>query len=221
MDATYRWYRIKVSGKPVSFQGLRRKLLREGTEEAWFSDAGSDELRFFRRGTVFVENYDKLGERSVQEVHVVSSMNIRAFEGGSSTLIRIKNPGRTIRPLFNILERSVGFGFSVTPVTFEGAQLAVIEKADVRKLVSLKVTDVVIGKDCLARMEFVSRDGLDVEKISFLRKLSYRKDLIKYELSFAGVKGVMTCSAGGAVKVSGGASERIVSLLERQLISES
>lgn len=223
MDSTYRWYRLRMTGNPITPADLRRKLLRSGTDDAWFANSEnfSNGIRFFRKSNLSIEKYDSNGALSLHTVEAVSSTEILIAEGKTCTVLRVQSPGRSMRPLFAFLEKTFGYGFSVAPVTFDKEPAQVFHEADVKRLVSLKVTDVALRPNCVARMEFVSREGLDLKSISFLQGISYRKDFTKYELVYNGLRGNLSFSVSGLIKVSGAASELIMGLLEQEVLSAS
>lgn len=85
------------------------------------------------------------------------------------------------------------------------------------KLTGLSVSGAVVDQDLVAKLEFASKKGMDVEKIRWLRGLEYKIDSSAFEVTYRGLKGQVVLSSGGTVKVSGPLSPRLVAQIERYL----
>lgn len=158
------------------------------------------------------------GEPRYQEVATVNFTDFAVLNVDGEMFFRIENPGRSIRDLLNSLESLVGLGFTCKPVTFEKKKpVSVLESVEVAKLVGLKVTDAVLGKDLLARMEFSSKEGINPEKLAALEGVPHKTDSASYELIYGGVKGVLHFSSTGVVKVGGQLAPRLIHLIEQDL----
>ena len=116
------------------------------------------------------------------------------------------------------LGRSRLLGFTCKPVTFvKNKPTSVLERVEVAKLIGLKVTDAVLGKDLLARMEFSSKDGITQEKLAVLDGVHHKIDSASYELIYGGVKGLLSFSSTGMIKVSGQLAPRLIHFVEQDL----
>lgn len=219
MQTNYRWYSIKLAGDPISKRLITKKAPSIGGD-AWFQlDAASGEFRFFKRNEIFVEQYDASGNVAYQKIEGVSSTRFSVIEADACTVLRILNPGRNMQSMMSALELALGFGFSAKAVAFDVWQnSSLLRKADIKKLVSLKVTNVAISSDCVGRMEFASKEGINLESIPMLRKLSYKQELVKYELIYKGVRGHFSATSVGLVKIGVGLSPFILDLLERDVV---
>lgn len=158
------------------------------------------------------------GEPHYEEVATVNFTDFAVLNVDGEMFFRIENPGRSIRELLNTLESLVGLGFTCKPVTFEKKKpVSVLESVEVAKLVGLKVTDAVLGKDLLARMEFSSKEGINRERLTALEGVPHKTDSASYELIYGGVKGVLHFSSTGMVKVGGQLVPRLIHLIEQDL----
>ncbi len=158
------------------------------------------------------------GEPHYQEVSTVNFTDFAVLNMDGEMFFRIENPGRSIRDLLNTLESLVGLGFTCKPVTFaKNKPVSVLESVEVVKLVGLKVTDVVLGKDLLARMEFSSKEGINQESLIVLDGVPHKTDSASYELIYGGVKGILHFSSTGMVKVGGQLAPRLIHLIEQEL----
>jgi hypothetical protein len=66
-------------------------------------------------------------------------------------------------------------------------------------------------------MEFVSKKGVELDKIQLLQGLNYRVDHAVFELIFEGVKGQAAFASTGLVKISGQLSPKLLVLFESDL----
>lgn len=153
-----------------------------------------------------------------QEVATVNFTDFAVLKIDDEKFLRIESPGRSIRDLLNALESLVGLGFTCKPVTFvKNKPTLVLESVDVTKHIGLKVTNAVLGKDLLARMEFSSKEGITPEKLTVLDGVPHKTDAASYELIYGGVRGLLSYSSTGMVKVSGQLAPRLIHFIEQDL----
>jgi hypothetical protein len=218
----YRWYRIQlprddvdlssaISGRPLTPDTSYGFVHIEGT-------IGSSAFRFLLRTKIIVTRLDDEGTPSYEEVASVNFTDFAIISVDGETFLRIENPGRNIRDLLNALESIVGLGFTSKPLTFEKAKpTTVFESVDAAKLIGLKVVGAVINEDLVARMEFASKQGMLLDNMKLLHGLRYNVDSAVFELVYEGVRGQVSFSSSGMVKISGQLSPRLVHLIERDL----
>lgn len=222
MATRYRWYRIQL---PHSSEDLANLVAKSPfLEESPFgfarieSSADVPKFRFLWRSTLVVTRLDEDGSPAYEEIANVSFTDFAVINFGALNVLRVENPGRTVRDLLNAIESLVGLGFTAKPMTFEGLKpAALFDDIDVSKLVGLKVVGAVIDEDLVARMDFVSKDGMDVKSMKVLSGLKYKVDTAVFSISSEGVRGQVTLTATGTVKVSGQLSGKLVQLIERHL----
>ena len=161
---------------------------------------------------------DSEGLPTYEQIDSVSFTDFALVEISGLTFLRVENPGRNVRDLLNALEALIGMGFTVKPVTFDKAQpTTVFRSVDASKLVGLKVVGAVLADDLVARMEFVSKEGMVVEKMTVLAGLKYKVEHAVFELVLGGLRGQIAFAANGAVKISGQVTPKLVSLVEADL----
>ncbi len=222
MQLRCRWYRIHLpKGAPDLSEVLERQPLGPDVNQGFTTVTGAwgQQLhRFLWRSKVVITLVGDDGEPYYQEVATVNVTDFAVLNVDGEMFFRIENPGRSIRDLLNTLESLVGLGFTCKPVTFaEKKPISVLESVEVAKLVGLKVTDAVLGKDLLARMEFSSKEGINPEKLTVLDGVPHKTDSASYELNYGGVKGVLHFSSTGMVKVGGQLVPRLIYLIEQDL----
>lgn len=222
MQLRCRWYRIQLPKKTADLSAvLEKHPLGLETDQGFTTVTGAwgQQLnRFLWRSKVVVTQLDDEGITHYQEVATVNFTDFAVLNIDGEKFLRIESPGRSVRDLLNALESFVGLGFTCKPVTFvKNKPTSVLENVEVIKLIGLKVTDVVLGKDVLARMEFSSKEGITPEKLTVLDGVHYKTESASYELIYGGVRGVLCYSSAGLVKVSGLLAPRLIHFIEQDL----
>lgn len=222
MTARYRWYRVRFPNTRMNIDEAlsRNPFTKEST--SGFSkeedDFGMTKYRFFWRTSVLVTRLDDDGRPSHEELSSVSFTDFSIIIIDDEKFIRIENPGRSIRELLNKLESAVGLGFTCRPVTFEGVNpKEIFKNADVIRQIGARVIGAVVSSDVVARMDIVSKQGMTIENLSMLDGINYKIDASSFDLVFNGVRGSVSFSSGGLVKVSGQLAPTISSLIEQNL----
>lgn len=222
MSATYRWYRI---GLPKEVSNLESALEKSPlTTNSAFGFVALDsedhgpKFRYMWRTKVIITRFDEDGIPYNEEVASVSFIDMGIVRRGPATYLRLENPGHGGRSLFNALETIVGMGFTCEPAGFHFANpLEIFKGVDTAKLTRLSVSGAVVRQDLVARLEFASKNGMDVEGIRLLKGLEYKIDLSSFDIAFRGLRGHATLSFGGAVKISGPLSPMLMTLVERYI----
>lgn len=222
MQLRCRWYRIQLpKGTSNLIAMLEQHPLGLETNQGFMTVTGAwgqPLYRFLWRSKVVVTQFDDEGVPHYQEVATVNFTDFAVLNIGDDMFLRIESPGRSIRDLLNALESLVGLGFTCKPVTFAKTKpTSVFENSEVTKLIGLKITDAVLGKDLLARMEFSSKEGITLEKLTVLDGVHHKTDSASYELIYAGVRGLLSFSSTGMVKVSGQLAPRMIHFIEQDL----
>nr|WP_255468162.1 hypothetical protein [Achromobacter sp. UMC71] len=161
---------------------------------------------------------DAEGAPTYEQIDSISFTDFVVVELDDLLFLRIENPSRNIRDLLNALEKLTGMGFTAKPVTFErGRPSTIFDSVDSSKLVGLKVIGAVLDHDLVARMEFASKEGTAIERISVLAGLKYKVEFAAFELFLTGLKGQISFAANGTVKISGQLAPKIINLIEQDL----
>lgn len=218
----YRWFRVKL---PKDILDLHNILVEYPLSENncfGFSitedSFGFKKNRFLWKTSVVVTRLDNNGEPIHEQIESVNFMDFSIRIVDSKTYLRLENPGRNIKEFFNSLETIIGLGFSITPIAFYNVKPdTIFDELNVNTLVGLKIVDAVIEKDLLAKMDFVSKQGINLKKIDLLKDLEYRIDSASYELIYEGIKGQVTFSSSGLVKISGKLAPKLIPLIENKL----
>jgi len=223
MSVRYRWYRIRLPRKDLD---LRRLLLgnpmREGSTFGFRRMDGTSEadtFRFLWRVSVVLTRFSEDYEPTYERLESWNFVDLSIVRLSRTQFLRIENHGRNLRDLMNALESIVGLGFSCLPVIFDTVTPDDFsEGVDEARLVGFKVVGVV-GEDLVARMEFASKNGIDLKAMSLLKGVRYKVDAAVFECSYRGLRGQVSIAAGGTVRLAGQLTPRLIHLIEKKLPS--
>jgi hypothetical protein len=222
MSTRYRWYQVRL---PFALARLSTLLceyqFKVGVDSGFLPDAGTtdgDRFRFFWRTLFAVSHFDEAGNQTFETVETINVIVFSLLLRGDCLYLRLEDPGRQVRELLNALERIAGLGFVAEPVTFERFRPRdVFRDVGVATVVGLKVVGAVLAKDIVARIEYASKDGIDVERVPLLDKMKYRVEAASFSVVSQGVRGHVALSSNGSAKVSGQLAPLLLQLIEAQL----
>jgi hypothetical protein len=222
MVTRYRWFRIQLPRNNLDLNEIAFRNPFTQDSSFGFSNIEDEvdvsKLRFLWRTKITVTKLDSEGAPSYEQIASVSFTDIAIVTVNGVTFLRVENPVRNSRDLLNALESILGIGFTCKPLTFENVRpTTLFKKVEVSKLVGLKIIGAVVNEDLIARMEFVSKRGMIVENMKLLDGMHYKIDSEVFELIYGGLRGQVSFSSNGLVKVSGHLSPKLVSLIERDL----
>lgn len=217
----HRWYRIDLPPNYDLARTLSKMPLLESSRYGFYRVGGGDSERGFRfvwRTTIVATRYNALGEPEHEEYKSVCAMNLSLLYFGKKIFMRLDNPNRNVRGLMNALESASGFGFTCTPVTFESALPRLfLEQVDESRLLSIKVVASVAGEDLVSRMEFASKQGINLNRVRSLSGMTYRVESSVYHCVFRGVSGQIGITANGTVRLAGALTPRLLYYIQREL----
>lgn len=218
----YRWYRIQLPRHTTDLAAIitARPLVPDAAYgfAQTVGTTGAALHRFLWRTKVTVTQFDDAGAPAYQEVASVNFTDFAISKIDGEIFLRVENPGRNIRDLLNALEAAVGLGFTSKLLTFEKAKPTTVFAATQScKLVGLKVIGAVVAEDLVARLEFASKQGMNVDKMKLLDGLHHKVDSATYDLVYEGIRGQLALSASGTVKISGQLAPMLVHLIEQDL----
>ena len=220
MQIRYRWFRIQLPARARDLAAIVANCPFESAAAHGFARApsGGASYRYLWRSRVVVTKLDAEGAPTYEQIDSVSFTDFAVVELGDLIFLRIENAGRNIRDLLNALETLAGMGFTAKPVTFDKERpSSIFNFVDSSKLIGLKVVGAVLADDLVARMEFVSNEGMVVESMEVLAGLKYKVELAVFELVLSGLRGQIAFAANGTVKISGQIAPKLISLVEKDL----
>jgi hypothetical protein len=178
----------------------------------------SADFRFLWRATVVVTRFNSEDEPVYEQLESINVLNLAVVAINRLQFLRIENPLRNLRDLMNAIESIVGLGFSCSPVTFETMRpSAFLERVETSRLVGLRIVNAVLGDDIVSRMEFASKNGIEIQRLRVLKGIPYKVDIAVFECAFRGSRGRVAIAAGGLVRFSGELAPRLTYLIEREL----
>lgn len=219
----YKWYRVRPPTSAVTLLRRIRSSSFEGDSDSGFlpsvvEGAGPNSFRFLWRTSVVAMSLDEYGNRKSQLVQSVEQIEVDFSSENDFIWLRVMDPPRVSRELFNAIERIAGMGTSFEVQTFTPKQQAkFIRSCDEYRLVGLRGVGSSAEHKVVARIELASKDGVRPEKLAFLEQLRFASDQTTYELTERGLKGQVTFTASGVVRIAGAIQPFVLNQLEAQL----
>lgn len=221
MSATYRWYRISAPRKTNIAELISEKVFTNSSESGFLraeADDTATTFRFLWRSKVAITRLDDDGVPFTEEIASVSYVDFAMFKKRGRHYLRLINPGRNSRHLFDTLEIVLGMGFTCEPVRLRVSDPGnVFVDVDSAKLIGLSASGVVLGPDLLAKVDISSKGGIDVSTVKVLQGVDYKVDSSAFEIGYRGLKGMVAFSSGGSVKISGRLRPALLASIEKYL----
>lgn len=222
MLTRYRWYRIQLpKGVPSLIKLIADHPMSQDASFGFVEteDAlGVLKYRFIWRTNVVVTRFDEEGTPTYEDIASICFTEFAIIHLEGHIILRVENPGRNIRDLLNALESLIGLGFTSKALSFDRVKpTSVFELIETTKIVGLKVVGAVINEDLVARMEFASKQGIQIEKLKALQNIKYKVDSVAYELLHEGIRGQLAIASSGLVKIGGQLAPRLIQLVEQDL----
>lgn len=218
MISRYKWYQVRL---PCSVAEFFTKLRAVGYDSAgtagFLTSESESSFRYIWPSTINAVRLDSEGNAEYQQIITVNSQSIIVLNE-RSTIFRFESPARSIREVLNALENAIGFGFACEQIVISDALVqTALESATRKVLNSLKVSGAIPKANSLARVELVSKEGINTENIKLLGMADFLVDAASYEVTYKGVKGQIGFSRSAACKISGPLTPFILSNIERAL----
>lgn len=200
----------------MDIESLYERLMSKqfySEEGSWFKLVEGDDsrtMRFYWTVQVSTTSVNADGEELPQKYSVVSYQEFTLLNIKNKVFLRLKNPGKNITGLFNVLEKFAGFGFWVEPVSvIDWASSKLQRVVDSCKLTGLKAANMAVSAKVVGRFEFASKEGIDMDLLSAYLKKPHVVDYCSYEIIYKNVRGQVVFYRNGQVK----ASEQLAPLL--------
>jgi hypothetical protein len=215
----YKWFRV---GLPSTFQRFTKKLrstsMAQGSLFGFTQIGGSEDrsrFRYLRRVKVSLSSIDAAGNSSFQVVDSVESVEFELFQTGAITWLRVDSPPRSLLDLTSGIENVSGMGFSIEPVVFGyREQRALLKRADSHRMVGFKGLGHDVSAKLIARVEVASKEGVEPDRLEFLKSLQYKIDHTTFDVSFRMLKGQITFTASGLVRIGGALEPYLLDCVE-------
>lgn len=228
MKVRYRWYAIRFPDKSTFLESIAhvQPIYNEcnGILAIAADDDNAVRYRFVSHRKVALNRIDKEGNLFSEEYLDVSHLDFDLLEKNKRHYIRVINPSRDLKCLFDFFEGVFGLGFSVKPIGFNlNNWQDIFDDNDLVKALNIKVTDLVIDKDIRLKidMSVLNTNVLNLEDVSILAKRKYVVSNLIIQVIKEGISSKVELSKGGLVSVSGDLCAYVIDKIESKLIDKS
>ena len=158
------------------------------------------------------------GSVAFQEVKTVARLTFEIFDQNGKIWIKVDEPPRSIRDFLNSLEKVVGFGFSIQPYQFSLAeQHLALEKFDSVRLVGFRGVGSSALLRLVARIDVASKEGFDAHQLPLVDGLDFKTEQTTYEVTHKMLRGQVTFTGSGLVRIAGALAPLVTEKLESSL----
>lgn len=221
MISRYKWYRVRLPySRDTLFTKLREAGYKPESAAGFLVDESTESFRYIWPSTISTAQVDSEGNTEYQQVATVNSQSVTVI-AGASVIFRFENPVRSLREMLNALENLVGFGFSCEQIIIRDELVKVaLSGFSAPKLTSLKVSGAIPSVSALARLDLVSKEGIDPESIPLSSIANFTVDAASYEVTHNMIKGQIGFSRSGACKISGTLTPLILEKIEEAVLTK-
>lgn len=222
MSNTYRFYKAKFPSK----SNILKKLLssppifntKDGFLEGGCIEEGWKFFEFYWHKKIYLNRVDEGGELISEEYVTASRTDFAIYPIDNVYIIRVKNPGRTQKTLFDKIETLAGFGFSVSPITFEIEDYnTMFTDVDSTKMTKISLDGVAFAKGIVGKLEAnsIQGNGINLEEIPILSKNNGTIRQIRLHIVKEAITSTIDISASGMVKIGGDLRVYILSMFTK------
>lgn len=219
MISRFKWYAIRFPCSVAeAFQKLERCRYDPTQATGFVVDASDSSFQFFWTTPVFATIIDSDGVRSRNEILSVSSQQVHIL-GTDRLVMRVQDPPRSSRELFNSLERLLGFGFTCDKITVTDALVRKsIDFFHSVTLNSVKISGSIPSMLAIARVELASKIGVEIDQVENFKLEGMIVDSASYTAKYRGLSGSVGFTRSGMCKISGELGPLIQSNIEGNLL---
>lgn len=220
MISRFKWYAVRLpSSKAEAFKKLEDYKYGAGLESGFIVDRLASSFEYYWKTPLYAISINDDGEATRSEIFSVSRQQVGVI-GNEKLVLRIQDPPRSSKELFNALEKVLGFGFGCSALVANDALIkqAVCNFHSV-VLNSIKFSGGVSDISALARVELVSKQGLDVGSLGKFGLDNRTVESASYSVKYKGLSGQVGFTRTGLCKISGDLTPLILSNVESFLLS--
>lgn len=224
MQTKIKWYRLFIPEKPERWSRVLASFsdgLSSGRGQFMPNgqDGGVQHFRFRWTSDVPVESLSSAGEPILVKVKKVDAVDFSLADHDGFTLMRVANAPRSLSLLLNGLGDAFGLGFESSTITYEKRMpLGVLAEVDESRLTGAKLKNVVMGQDAVGRIEIASKRGLRLSDLAPISGIYYQVDTLSYEVLYRSVRGQLSVTAGGLVKIGGRLMPLLIDRVEKEVV---
>lgn len=216
----HRWFSVGLGlTLPKFLKKLEKVEFREGCRFGFIS-IESDRLDRFcfqllRKTVVQIPFLGASGKMEYRGIDALVDLKFELFEKNGRIWLKIEDPPRSIKEFMNVIEGVAGFGFSAEPYIFSTtSQKSALERFENFRLVGFRGLGNSIQNKLIVRLDAVSKEGLEPERLDLIKGLNFKMDQTTYEVSHKMLKGQVTFLASGLVRTVGAVTPYLVDSLE-------
>lgn len=222
MLVRYRWYKVKTYDTKIRWDDLSSMKIDNNNSYGFLAaqtTSDGKKFRFFWRTSVSITKLDSEGTPVSESVASFDYQDFFIKEIGKFILMRVENPGRSLRELFNALEDFGKNSISTKLVTFENFNpSSIFEGVDVYKLTGIQINGATLASNLFADLSIKSKSQIDLSLIPFLKENTYTKENSTFELIKQGISGDVMISKNGTIKVSSEIANYVAHMIEKDII---
>jgi hypothetical protein len=219
MISRFKWYAIRFPCTVAeAFQKLEGYRYDPTRATGFVVDESNLSFQFFWTTPIYATVIDSDGVSSRNEIFSISSQSAKIL-GTDRLVMRMQDPPRSSRELFNSLERILGFGFTCEKIMITDEVIRKsIESFGSVTLNSIKISGSIPSMSALARLELVSKEGVDFNKIDDFKLERVLVESALYATKHKGLSGSVGFTRSGICKISGDLGPLIQNNIERCLL---
>lgn len=222
MISRFKWYAVRFP-TPLTeiFKKLENYRYSESQLRGFVVDASTSSFEFFWPTPVYATSIDESGQSSRNEFQSVSRQQVNILIG-KKVILRMQDPPRSSKELFNVLEDLMGFGFvcEQIPVTDQIIRRA-ISGFHSATLNSVKFSGGLPKMMAIARIELASKNGLEQGRIEEFGLHGLVVESASYFVKYKALSGQVGFTRTGICKISGDLAPLIQSRVERCMMEST
>jgi hypothetical protein len=221
----FRWFEIKADLELGKIAKKLRSAKLSGERSFGFSarvvDGRTDRtfLRFLHRIRIRVVVVGANGVPESQELETINAIDLELFHACNRNWLRVDEPPRSLRVLLSAIESVIGLGVALTPVIAPLAvQRLALKEMDSVNLISFKGIGGSVTHQAVARFEVASKQGLDPDRLEFLRALDFKVEQSTFEVVKKMTRGQVAFAPSGLVRITGQLGPFLLTSVEAALL---
>lgn len=222
MISRFKWYSVRL---PCTVEEALDRLdafkYHVGQEAGFVVDRAAGSFEYYWRTPMYLTSIDEDGEAVRSEVFSLSRQKVELIKG-RRLIFRIQDPPRSSKELFNMLEKTLGFGFGATALAVGDATLKqAIKEFKSVALNSIKFSGGISEASALARVEVASKRGLEMSLLDRFSLDGRTVESASYSVMTKGISGQVGFTRSGICKISGDLAPLILSKVESCLLNHN
>lgn len=181
---------------------------------------GRSKFRYLTRSKILLTLLDAEGSSKEQAFETIDSIEFEISQSNTRIFLMVSEPPRSLRQFLNDLEELIGFGFSADAIIFNTKkQNEILRYSESFRMTGFKGIGSDSASKLVARVEVASKEGLELDRIPFLKALEYKIDHATFDVAHRMLRGQITFTASGIIRINGALEPFLLNCIERSLDS--